>query len=132
MNILYKGYKFGIVGMLSTIFNYGIFAFLYKIISIHYIVSSVTGYVSGLFLGYLLNKNWTFITQVDKSKNYIVSYITVYSVSLVSSQAFLLFLVEFLLINPLYGNIFAIVLTTVMNFFGTNFYVFKKTEKPYA
>jgi len=71
-NILYKGYKFGIVGILSTTFNYGIFVVLYKIISIHYIVSSVTGYVSGLLLGYLLNKNWTFSAQVDKSKNYIV------------------------------------------------------------
>ena len=97
-NFIYKGYKFGIVGMLSTIFNYGIFAFLYKIISIHYIVSSVTGYVSGLFLGYLLNKNWTFSAQVDKSKNYIVSYICVYGVSLVSSQVFLFFLVEILIL----------------------------------
>ena len=104
----------------------------YKIISVNYIVSSVTGYVSGLLIGYLLNRNWTFIAQVEKSKSYIVGYIKVYVVSLVSSQAFLFFLVEFLLINPLYGNIFAIFLSTVMNFFGTNFYVFKKTEKPYA
>ena len=88
-NFLYKGYKFGIVGILSTVFNYGVFAFLYKIVSVHYILSSITGYVSGLLLGYLLNKNWTFIAQVDKSKSYIVGYITVYAISLVSSQAFL-------------------------------------------
>jgi len=128
----YKGYKFGIVGILSTIFNYGVFAFLYKIISLHYIVSSVTGYVSGLLLGYLLNKNWTFIAQVDKSRSYIVGYITVYAVSLVSSQAFLFFLVELLLINPLYANILAIVLSTIMNFLGTNLFVFKNTGKTYA
>ena len=34
-------------------------------------------------------------TIVDKSKSYLVSYITVYSVSLVSSQAFLFLFVEF-------------------------------------
>ena len=96
-NILYKGYKFGIVGILSTTFNYGIFVVLYKIISIHYIVSSVTGYGSGLLLGYLLNKNWTFSAQVISQKIILLSYISVYGVSLVSSQAFLLFLVEFLL-----------------------------------
>ena len=78
-NIFYIGYKFGIVGMLSTIFNYSIFAFLYKIISVYYIVSSVIGYVSGLLLGYLLNKNWTFVSQVDKSKSYIIGYIAVYA-----------------------------------------------------
>ena len=88
-NFLYKGYKFGIVGILSTVFNYGVFAFLYKIVSVHYILSSITGYVSGLLLGYFINKNWTFINQVDKSKNYIVDYFTVYVVSLFLSQVFL-------------------------------------------
>ena len=131
-NFLYKGYKFGIVGILSTVFNYGVFAFLYKIVSVHYILSSITGYVSGLSVGYLLNKNWTFIAQVDKSKSYIVGYITIYAVSLVSSQAFLLFLVEILLINPLYANVLAIVLSTVMNFLGTNFFVFKNSGKTYS
>ena len=131
-NFLYKGYKFGIVGILSTVFNYGVFAFLYKIVSVHYILSSITGYVSGLSVGYLLNKNWTFIAQVDKSKSYIVGYITIYAVSLVSSQAFLLFLVEILLINPLYANVLAIVLSTVMNFLGTNFFVFQNAGKTYS
>ena len=120
------------MGILSTVFNYGIFAFLYKIVSVHYILSSMIGYVSGLLLGYLLNKNWTFIAQVDKSKSYIVGYITVYAISLVSSQALLLFLVEILLINPLYANVLAIVLSTVMNFLGTNFFVFKNTGKTNA
>ena len=131
-NFLYKGYKFSIVGILSTVFNYGVFVFFYKIVNVHYIISSITGYVSGLLLGYQINKNWTFIGQVDKSKIYIVSYITVYAVSLVSSQISLLFLVEILLINPLYANILAIVLSTVMNFLGTNFFVFKNNGKTYV
>ena len=92
-------------------------------------LSAIIGYVSGLLLGYQINKNWTFIDQVHKSKIYIVSYITVYVVSLISSQISLLYFVEILLIKPLYANIFAIVLSTVMNFLGTNFFVFKNNEK---
>ncbi|MBT7901991.1 MAG: GtrA family protein [Candidatus Marinimicrobia bacterium] len=130
--LLNKGYKFVIVGIVSTILNYGIFAFLYQIINVHYILSSITGYISGIILGYLLNKNWTFITQIDKSKSYIVGYFTVYAISLVSSQAFLFLLVEFLLMNPLYANIFSIVLSTTTNFLGTNFFVFKNAGKTYA
>ena len=90
------------------------------------------GYVSGLLLGYLLNKNWTFISHVDKSKSYIVGYISVYAISMVSSQSFLLFFVEIMLINPLYANVLAIVLSTAMNFLGINFFVFKNTEKNYS
>ena len=131
-NFLYKGYKFGIVGILSTVFNYSVFVFLYKIVSVHYIQSSITGYVSGLLLGYQINKNWTFIARVDKSKIYIISYITVYAISLVSSQAFLFLFVEFFLINPLWANVLVIVLSTVMNFLGTNFFVFKNTRKTYV
>ena len=126
-HFLYKGYKFGMVGILSTIFNYGVFAFLYKIVHVHYILSSIIGYVCGLLLGYLFNKNWTFISQVDKSKSYIIGYITVYSVSLLLSQTFLFFLVEVLLITPLYANIAAIILSTLINFLGTNIFVFKNT-----
>ena len=128
-NFLYKGYKFSIVGILSTVFYYGVFVFFYKIVNFHYMLSSIIGYVSGLLLGYQINKNWTFIDQIDKSKIYIVSYITVYVVSLISSQISLLYFVEILLIKPLYANIFAIVLSTVMNFLGTNFFVFKNNEK---
>lgn len=131
-NFVYKGYKFGIVGILSTLFNYSVFVFFYKIISIHYIISSILGYISGLLLGYQLNKNWTFIDQVDKSKSYIVDYIKVYGISLILSQVFLLFIVEILLINPLYANILAIALSTVINFIGTNFFVFKNFEKTYS
>ena len=131
-NFLYKGYKFSIVGILSTVFYYGVFVFFYKIVNFHYMLSSIIGYVSGLLLGYQINKNWTFIDQIDKSKIYIVSYITVYVVSLISSQISLLYFVEILLIKPLYANIFAIVLSTVMNFLGTNFFVFKDFEKTYS
>ena len=125
-NFIYKGYKFGVVGIVSTAINYGVFAFFYKIGNVQYIISSVAGYVCGLLIGYQINKNWTFIGQVDKSKIYIVSYISVYVVSLGSSQIFLLFLVEILLVNPMYANILAIVLSTLMNFLGTYLFVFKK------
>jgi putative flippase GtrA len=131
-NFIYKGYKFGIVGILSTIINYGVFAFLFKIISVHYIFSSVSGYLLGLLLGYLLNKNWTFVVEVDKSKSYIVSYVFVYFISLISSQLLLFTLVETFIINPLYANIFSIALSTLMNFLGTNFFVFRIIEKNYV
>ena len=115
-NFLYKGYKFSIVGILSTVFNYGVFVFFYKIVNFHYMLSSIIGYVSGLLLGYQINKNWTFIDQIDKSKIYIVSYITVYVVSLVSSQISLLYLVEILLIKPLYANISCYLLNNFLSY----------------
>ena len=74
INILQKGYRFILVGAFSTTINYSIFSLLYKVMSIYYIFSSVLGYLTGLSVGYLLNKNWTYIAQIDKSKSYIYSY----------------------------------------------------------
>ena len=100
--------------------------------SIYYIFSSVIGYLTGLSVGYLLNKNWTYIAQIDKSKSYIYSYMFVYFISLLLSQWLLFSLVQFLGINPLYANVAAIGLSTLLNFFGTNFFVFRKVETSYA
>jgi putative flippase GtrA len=123
---IYKGYKFIMVGFCSTIFNFSVFVFFYKLCVVHYIASSILGYLAGLLLGYFINKNWTFSTQVDKSKSYIRGYVVVYLTSLVASQTLLYTYVELLLINPLYANVIAIGLSTLMNFIGTNYFVFKK------
>ena len=132
INILQKGYRFILVGAFSTTINYSIFSLLYKVMSIYYIFSSVVGYLTGLSVGYLLNKNWTYIAQIDKSKSYIYSYMFVYFISLLLSQWLLFSLVQFLGINPLYANVAAIGLSTLLNFFGTNFFVFRKAETSYA
>ena len=128
-SILHKGFKFGIVGILSTIINYGVFVFLYKVINVYYLISSISGYVLGLLFGYYINKNWTFSAQIIQKKVYIIKYVNVYLISLVSSQSFLFFLVEFWSIRPQYANILAIVLSAVINFSGINLLVFNKTEK---
>ena len=128
-NFLYKCFKFGIVGIVSTIINYIIFLFIYKILNVYYIVSSGTGYVFGLISGYLLNRNWTFVNQVDIAKNYFVGYFFVYVVSLISSQVLLFYLVEHLFLIPIYANIYVIGLSTILNFSGTNYFVFKSMDK---
>jgi len=132
IDFIKKGYKFGIVGIISTIINYSVFALLYKTFELYYIFSSVMGYICGLSLGYLLNKYWTYIDQIDKTKSYIFEYFILYMISLFVSQLFLFSVVEIIFINPMYANILAIGLSTIMNFLGTNFFVFKKTENHYV
>ena len=127
-HLLLKILRFAIVGGLSTLINYGSFAFLYKIIGLYYLLSSIIGYILGLLTGYALNKNWTFIAQVDENKSYLLGYFIVYIASLILSQLLLLLLVEKIGIVPLVANIFAIMLSTILNFLGANFFVFKKDK----
>jgi len=121
--------KFLIVGFISTLINYSAFALLYRLLNLNYLISSAAGYLIGLIAGYFMNKYWTFASQVEAKKRYFFMYLAVYTVSLISSLAFLRFLVETKIFNPLIANILAIALSTAMNFLGTNFIVFESKKR---
>ena len=117
--------KFIVIGVFSTVINYGIFFILYHFIAVHYIASSAIGFMSGVFVGYHFNKNWTF-GVAEKSPHYLYQYYLVYTISLVLGLGFLHLLVKRLDIIPEIANILTIGLTTCTNFLGTKFWVFKR------
>jgi putative flippase GtrA len=118
-------YKFIVVGVWSTIINYGIFYILLEFLNINYLISSAVGFISGVFAGYGFNRKWTF--KVEKKKKYteIIKYYTVYIVSLILSLLFLKIIVDAVGVDPRIANILAIGLTTCTNFIGIKIVVFK-------
>ena len=118
-------FKFVLVGFISTVINYSFFYVLYKFLFINYLLSSGTGYILRLLAGFVINKKWTFEAK-DKARIYIIGYIIVYTLSLVAGILFLKFLVEQLNLLAEIANIFVLILTTLTNFFGIKFLVFKK------
>lgn len=120
-------FKFVIVGIISTIVNYSIFYYFLEYLIIgFYKIASAIGYSSGVFVGFFLNKYWTFEAKEKNFRREIPIYFTVYFFSLLIGLLFLEFEVIFLKINVLIANFLTIVLTTIMNFIGTKFIVFKK------
>ena len=115
-----------IVGIASTVVNYGLFLALFKAIGVNYVISSVSGYIVGLFFGYVLNRGWTFSSVTENRKKEFLLYLGIYTFSLVLSVVVLRMAVEVLSVNPLISNILAIGASTVSNFFGLKFLVFNK------
>ena len=131
LNLLKNGisiefYKFIVVGIWSTIINYGVFYFLLDFFSVNYLIASAIGFMFGVFVGYRFNRKWTF--KVEKQKNYIevTKYYSVYIFSLMLSLFFLRVTVGVFDINPKIANILAIGVTTFTNFIGIKLVVFKK------
>jgi len=52
--------RFGCVGCLNTMFDFGIFCVLNNIFGINYIISQIVSYSSGTVNSYICNKFWTF------------------------------------------------------------------------
>lgn len=119
------GSKFIFVGIASTLLNYGVFYFLYKVLAVNYIIASVGGYTTGLILGFILNNFWTFeFGRIDLRK--IAGYLLVYIASLGLSSIMLYILVDWYGINPFVSNIMAILLSACTNFLGLTFLIYKK------
>jgi putative flippase GtrA len=88
-------------------------------------LSSATGYLFGVFVGFIINKGWTFQYQNITVKEPL-QYITVYTFSLLLGLALLRLLVSKLNIPPEIANVATIALTTITNFSGLKFWVFRK------
>ena len=117
--------RFSAVGVLSTAFNYLSFLFLYSLLNVNYLVSSGTGYVIGVSIGYYLNRTWTFNFSEDSLK-LKGKYFIIYSISLFLGLVFLHFLVEKLKLMTEIANIVVIMFTMLCNFVGTKYWVFHK------
>lgn len=118
-------FKFVTVGILSTSLNYFCFYVLFSFFSLNYMLSSATGYLFGVFVGFIFNKGWTFQYQIITVKEPL-QYITVYTFSLLLGLALLRLLVSKLNIPPEIANVATIALTTITNFSGLKFWVFRK------
>jgi putative flippase GtrA len=117
---------FLIVGGVSTVVNYLVFLLSFKIAGIWYLISSWIGYFAGVLFGYLLNSIYTFNAGSQISGKNIASYLGIYLLSLLIGTVLLYAFVEFGKITPLISNILVICQTTVTNYLGCKFFVFRK------
>lgn len=116
--------KFCIVGLVATIISYISFYISLEFLHINYLISSTIGFICGIFIGYPLNKAWTFSAKEHKHDR-LIFYFLVYIFSLILSLIFLKIVVEYVGIDPRIAYILSIGLTTCTNFIGTRFFVFK-------
>lgn len=117
--------RFLVVGGISTLVNYLVFLTVIHFDRSFYLFASCSGYLSGVLVGFVANKNWTFEAG-DGNDKYLVKYIMIYTLSLLLSLGVLQVLVGTLGVWPELANIITIGISTVTNFVGTKLYVFRK------
>jgi ribulose-phosphate 3-epimerase len=120
----YQFLRFCLVGGLATILNYSLFFLLYKL-GVNHLLASASGYISGVFLGFYLNKRFTFNSDSRRYAVEITKYFIVYTISLFLGLGFLQIQTN-IGMHILIANIFTIGLTTITNYIGCNFFVFRK------
>lgn len=124
--------RFGCVGCLNTMFDFGVFCLLNSIFGFNYIISQIVSYSTGTLNSYIFNKYWTFNdTKTNKKTTMeIIQFIVVNSASLGVSLIGLSILMKDGSMNSFFAKIIAMVLAQVVNFLGYRFWVFGGIIKP--
>jgi putative flippase GtrA len=117
--------KFSTVGFFTTLINYAVFYWLFTTCEVSYLISAACGFIIGVIIGFTLNKLWTFASSSHFSQE-VLGYFAVYSTSLCIGLSILEYLVSGESIDPRIANIFVIAITSVANFLGIKFWVFKR------
>lgn len=119
--------KFSVVGFLGTIINIGFLYLFTEFFNFFYLISATFSFIISVFNNYLLNKVWTFKDGLKRgllvkgTKFFFVSF-----VSLIVNLFFLYLFTNVLGMYYLLSQVFAILISLFINFFGNKLWTFKK------
>lgn len=128
-----KFLKFILVGIINTAFSALIMFFLYNVVNWGYWGSSVSAYILGSILSFLLNKSFTFKnedpilkTALKFSVNVAICYLVAYSIA----KPTVLFVLSNMELSASVieqiSMLFGMCLFTLLNYFGQRFFAFKE------
>ena len=109
--------KFGIVGVIATVIDWGIYYVCYKYFGIDYRIANVIGFSISVIFNYLASVKYVF--EVDKSKDprkTFVLFITLSVVGLVINEVLLILLVQKLGLAKMLSKILASIVVMTFNF----------------
>ena len=116
-------YKFLTVGTINTMVGWTIIYSTMYFFELNPLLSNASGYTVGFFLGFFLNKNWTFKSG-DKKYSIIFTYALVVIVSFLVNIFVVHLSVEYLHQNPYISQIFGMATYTAFSFVGCKKFVF--------
>lgn len=111
------------MGGLNTVIGYGLFmAFLF--FGLQYLLANTIAYILGIIHSYLWNKYFTFNSK-NRSFREAFRFVSVYLISYFIGMATLFLFVSILKINEYIAGGINIISTTVISWYGHNYYSFK-------
>ncbi|WP_019635698.1 GtrA family protein [Paenibacillus fonticola] len=121
--------RFIFVGVLNTIVGFAFYALFIHLLNNNYLLALIFSHIIGVTHSFLWNNRWTFQQKgynLDSAVKFFAVYVATFAVNL-----FLLFLlVDTMEMNNLIAQAIALLLTTVISFFGHKYWSFRTKRKP--
>ena len=113
--MFYQIIKFSLVGFFGVFINYSTFVIALVFFEIHYLISGLLGYLSAAVPIFLLNRYWTFRSNISIYKGFpvyvVINIITMSSHSLIQYSS-----KEYLGIPEIYSQACGIIVSVIISF----------------
>ncbi|WP_304747759.1 GtrA family protein [Dubosiella newyorkensis] len=115
--------KFGIVGVIAFLIDYGLLIFFTEVLGIFYFWSSLISFTVSVLFNYYMTVKWVFLVENGKTKlENLVFFITFSCIGLGINQLIMFIGVQYLYVNYMIVKIFATFIVMVFNYLTRKWY----------
>lgn len=118
--------KFGMVGALNTLLDYGLYTIFVTFLDIHYLVANVLSFSVAVTNSFALNRKWTFRQQGTNWRHEGLKYLAVYCTGLAIGEGFLFILVDRWHLHELIAKALVVAAVLFWNYVGIRFWAFRQ------
>lgn len=117
--------KFGIVGISSTVIDWGIYLIVTRIFGIYYLMAKILSFGVAVLNSYIWNRRWTFRSDDPQKLRQFIKFLTISIVGLVLNSTIMFIAVDKLKYHDIIGLVLATGIVTIWNFLANKFYTFR-------
>ena len=109
--------KFGVVGVIATLIDWGIFAVCTRVFHIHYAISNIIGFSISVIFNYWASVKWVFdVNKENDSKRNFMLFIIFSVIGLGLNELILFICIDKIHIMDLISKVIATAIVMVFNF----------------
>ena len=109
--------KFGVVGVIAFIIDFGVMVFLTEVFAVPYLISTTIAFTVSVIFNYVASMRYVFVRKDDMSRRReFIIFVLLSVIGLVLNDVFMWLLVDFLFIDYRISKIITTVLVAIWNF----------------
>ena len=121
--------KFGIVGVVATLIDFGVLAFLKEVLDVHVQISSAISFSVSVIANYLLSMLFVFKSKEDNKVKEFVGFVLLSIGGLLLDQLVMWLGTDVFTVYYLAVKVFATVVVAIYNFVTRKIFLEKKTAE---
>lgn len=117
--------KFGIVGVIATVIDFGVLTILTELFGVHYLTSAAIGFIISTLFNYIASMRYVFTSRFENNEKYkeLFIFMVLSVIGLSLNQFFIWLLVEIVGIFYIFSKVLATALVMAWNFISRKIWI---------